>query len=175
VIAAGDTDGKPGVAWRARRAVKGARREAAPLGKSARPDAQLVQTGIEAVVDAVDPRLRSLSGYAQKIAPAVTCTIVHLRELASRLPEPIELSRGAWADDAFLNAAFATAEDISLLLARSPGLKRCLEANAGAAHAYALLGMVLPRGPGSGLVANRKIGVSFPAAILTSVVRSPNP
>ncbi|GAA4370620.1 DoxX family protein [Nocardioides caricicola] len=35
VIAAGDTDGKPGVAWRARRAAKDARREARRLAKDA--------------------------------------------------------------------------------------------------------------------------------------------
>lgn len=115
---------------------------AEPHEAGAPPDPQLVGSGVEAVVDAVDPRLRTLPGYAQKIAPAVACTIVHLRELASRLPEPIELSRAAWADDAFLNAVFATADDIPLLLARSPALKRCFETHAGAPCAYALLGMV---------------------------------
>jgi uncharacterized membrane protein YphA (DoxX/SURF4 family) len=35
IIAAGDTDGKPGVAWRARRAAKDARREARRLAKDA--------------------------------------------------------------------------------------------------------------------------------------------
>lgn len=43
VIAAGDTDGKPGVAWRARRVAKDARREAKHLAGSARREAKLAK------------------------------------------------------------------------------------------------------------------------------------
>lgn len=43
VIAAGDTDGKPGVAWRARRAAKDARREARHLARAARREAKLAR------------------------------------------------------------------------------------------------------------------------------------
>lgn len=43
VIASGDTDGKPGVAWRARRVAKDTRREAKHLAKSARREAKLAK------------------------------------------------------------------------------------------------------------------------------------
>lgn len=43
VIAAGDTDGRPGVAWRARRAAKDARREARHLAAAARREARLAK------------------------------------------------------------------------------------------------------------------------------------
>jgi putative oxidoreductase len=43
LIAAGDTDGKPGIAWRARRAAKDAGREAKHLGKTARREAKLAK------------------------------------------------------------------------------------------------------------------------------------
>jgi putative oxidoreductase len=43
VIAAGDTDGKPGVAWRARRVAKDARREARHLTRAARREAKLAK------------------------------------------------------------------------------------------------------------------------------------
>ena len=43
VIAAGDTDGKPGVAWRATRVAKDARREAKHLGRAARREAKLAR------------------------------------------------------------------------------------------------------------------------------------
>jgi uncharacterized membrane protein YphA (DoxX/SURF4 family) len=43
VIAAGDTDGSPGLAWRARRAAKDARREARHLGRAARREAKLAK------------------------------------------------------------------------------------------------------------------------------------
>lgn len=43
LIAAGDTEGKPGVAWRTRRAAKDARREARHLATSARREAKLAK------------------------------------------------------------------------------------------------------------------------------------
>jgi putative oxidoreductase len=43
VIAAGDTNGKPGVAWRARRVAKDARREARHLTAAARQEAKLTR------------------------------------------------------------------------------------------------------------------------------------
>lgn len=43
MIAAGDTEGRPGLAWRARRAAKDARREAQHLATSARREAKLVK------------------------------------------------------------------------------------------------------------------------------------
>jgi uncharacterized membrane protein YphA (DoxX/SURF4 family) len=46
LIAAGDTDGKPGVAWRARRAAKDARRGAGHLGAAARREAKLAKARV---------------------------------------------------------------------------------------------------------------------------------
>jgi putative oxidoreductase len=43
VIAAGDTEGKPGVAWRARRAARDARREAGYLAGTARREVKLAK------------------------------------------------------------------------------------------------------------------------------------
>jgi putative oxidoreductase len=43
IIAAGDTDGQPGLAWRARRAAKDSRREARRLTSSARREAKLAK------------------------------------------------------------------------------------------------------------------------------------
>lgn len=43
LIAAGDTDGKPGFAWRTRRAAKDARREARHLAATARREAKLAK------------------------------------------------------------------------------------------------------------------------------------
>lgn len=43
LIAAGDTEGRPGLAWRARRAAQDARREARHLARSAKREAKLVK------------------------------------------------------------------------------------------------------------------------------------
>ncbi|MEP9361584.1 DoxX family protein [Nocardioides sp. CN2-186] len=46
IIAAGDTEGKPGVAWRARHGVRDARREAKRLAHDARREARLARARI---------------------------------------------------------------------------------------------------------------------------------
>ena len=46
LIAAGDTDGKPGVAWRTKRAAKDARREARHFARSARREAALARAKV---------------------------------------------------------------------------------------------------------------------------------
>jgi len=117
---------------------------AAPAGDTGKVEPELVQMAVESIVDAVDPRLRVVSGYQGKIAPAVTRTIVHMRTLARDLPEPIALSRAAWGTDPLLNAMFATADDVPAVLGRSDELRTFFDAagNAAAAEACALLGML---------------------------------
>lgn len=46
LIAAGDTEGRPGVAWRARRAARDARREAKHLAAAARREAKLAKAKV---------------------------------------------------------------------------------------------------------------------------------
>lgn len=46
IIAAGDTEGRPGVAWRTRRVAKDARREARHLASAARHEAKLVRAKV---------------------------------------------------------------------------------------------------------------------------------
>jgi len=112
---------------------------------SAKVEPELVHIATEAIVEAVDPRVRVISGYQRKIEPGVVRTILHMRELAKELPhQPIELSRAAWGGDPQLNAFFATAADVPAALGRSAQLRAYFEspANVGAAHVYALLGML---------------------------------
>ena len=114
-----------------------------PLGAPDDPDRPIVEALIEAVVDAVDPRLRLVSGYREKLAPGVRRTIAHMRELGREVPEPVALTRGAWGANPLIGALFATADDIPLLLGRSHELTAFFDAaaNSGAQDAYALLGM----------------------------------
>lgn len=113
-----------------------------PLGAADDPDRPIVEALIEAVVNAVDPRLRMVSGYREKLAPGVRRTIAHMRELGREVPEPVDLTRAAWSANPFIGALFATANDIPALLGRSHELKTFFgaAANTGAREAYALLG-----------------------------------
>lgn len=103
---------------------------------------ELVQVAVEEIVEAVDPRLRSVSRYQSKLAPGAERTIAHLRAFAGELPAPIELSRAAWSSDPLLNALFGAAADVPVLFGRSKELRAFFDApaNAGAAEAHALLG-----------------------------------
>jgi hypothetical protein len=103
-------------------------------------DASLLHEAVDAIVDAVEPKVRMHSRYRQKLEPAVRTTLVHLRSLAQAPLEPVELSRAAWARDARVNAFFATADDVRTVLGRSPDLQEFF-AHSGAQEAYALLAM----------------------------------
>ena len=103
-------------------------------------DSALVHEAIDAIVDAVEPKVRMHSRYRQKLEPGVRTTLVHLRSLASTPLEPVELSRAAWATDARVNAFFATADDVRAVLGRAAELQEFF-AGSPAEAAYALLGM----------------------------------
>jgi len=115
------------------------------FGAPAPPDADqaLIEATIEAVVDAVDPKIRVERKYRAKLEPGVRRTLAHMREFAQRLPEPIVLSPAAWRTDPLINALFATPDEVSALLGRSRELYRFFDApaNAGCSDAHALLAM----------------------------------
>jgi hypothetical protein len=116
---------------------------AALFGAQPSADAGLVAEMIEAVVDAVEPKVRMHSRYRHKLEPHIRQSIEHLRALAREPLEPVLLSRAAWASDPRVNAFFATAADVRLCLGRANELRSFLDqpANAALQEAYALLGM----------------------------------
>jgi|1185.fasta_scaffold76239_2 hypothetical protein len=116
---------------------------AALFGAQPSEDATLVGEATEAVVDAVEPKVRMHSRYRQKLAPCIRQSIEHLRALAREPLEPVLLSRAAWASDSRVNAFFATAADVRACLGRAHELRSFLDqpANAALQEAYALIGM----------------------------------
>jgi len=111
------------------------------FGGSDKPaDAALIAEMTDAVVDAVEPKVRMHSRYRQKLEPCIRTSIAHLRALGNALAEPVPLTRAAWASDPRVNAFFAMAEDVRACLGRSPELRSFFD-RGGDAEAYALLGM----------------------------------
>ena len=106
-------------------------------------DAALLEQIVDAVVEAVDPRLRLMPRYQKRLAPAAIRSIRFLRSLAPRLPTPIELSHAAWAADPYINAFFATSADVPRLLDRSAELHAFFDAAANVRFdaAYGVLAM----------------------------------
>jgi hypothetical protein len=118
---------------------------AALFGDSAAPpseaDKQLIEDLIEALVDTVEPRVRTRSGYREKLAPGVLRMIEHLRAMARERLEPLVLSRTSWSQDPRINAFFATADDVPACIGRSQEVRRFFEQHPECTEAYALLGM----------------------------------
>jgi hypothetical protein len=114
-----------------------------PAGaKSTDVDQPLVDDTIAAFVETVEPRLKLCSGYREKLAGPVRATLAHLRALAREVPEDaLPLTRAAWADDPFVRAVFARADDVAAAIGRSEELRRFFDEHPAADEAVALLGM----------------------------------
>ncbi len=106
-------------------------------------DAALLNDCVDAIAEAVDPRLRLMPRYRERLAPATISSIRFLRSLAPRVPEPIELSRGAWSADPYVNAFFATPRDVQECLDRNVELNAFFRdpSNVRFDAAYGVLGM----------------------------------
>ena len=102
---------------------------------------QVLNRLVEFVVDNTDPRIRMLAHYQDKLAPALIRTATYLGGVIRALPEPVELSRGAWASDTGIKAFFATAADVPQVLARSADLRAFFDRHKDAQVAFALLVM----------------------------------
>jgi hypothetical protein len=104
-------------------------------------DRQLIDELIEAIVDAVEPRVRLRSGYRGKLADGVRKTIAHLREVGRVPLEPLVLSRAAWGGDPYVRTFFVNAEDVTACIGRSRDIRRFFDEHPECAEACALLGM----------------------------------
>jgi hypothetical protein len=111
------------------------------FGAPAPPDADqaLIAEAIEAIVEAVDPRIRAERKYRAKLEPGVRATLAHMRAIAQQLPEPVMLSPASWRSEPLINALFGRSGDVTALLGRSRELYRFFDANVGCAEATALL------------------------------------
>jgi len=104
---------------------------------------ELLDRVVEFVVDSTDPRIRMVARYQDKLAPAVIRTAQYFGGIIRALPEPLELSRIAWASDPAIKAFFATAADVPQVLARSADLRTFFDdpGQTGAQEVFALLVM----------------------------------
>lgn len=109
---------------------------------AAAPDAA-TRVLVERAVSAVDPMLRTVSGYGQRLAPAARSASDYCADIAERIPGPFEISRSAFAADPLVHALFASADDIEQMLARSQCVREHLVGAAApmAGACCALLGM----------------------------------
>lgn len=108
----------------------------APIDEALRP-------AIERAVEAVDPLLKTVSGYVRKLAPAVRRALDYCAALAADVPGPIEISSRAFSADPLVHALFAASGDIGDMLCNSRELREFLADPVHCARTefFALLGM----------------------------------
>ena len=109
---------------------------------STKYDAALIERAIERVVDGTDPRLRALSSYRKKLAPAVESAIDFAVDLVESLPPPVELSGAQFSEDDSIRGLFASRQHLREVLGRSQVLREYIDRHKGAPpeNLYALLG-----------------------------------
>jgi len=110
-------------------------------GASDALDRQRVDEAIERVVQTTNPKLRFAARYHARLAPAVRTALAYVSEVVAAVPPMREASRAAWANDPYLQAFFATADDIALAFSRAPDLRAHFEQNPAVPEAFAVLGM----------------------------------
>ena len=88
-----------------------------------RRSAETCLRAIDKAVTLANPRLKVLSSYQERLAPAVETTIAYLRTLMLALPPPVEVAAARWSGEPMLRAFFGAATDIPSVLGRSQNLR----------------------------------------------------
>jgi len=94
-------------------------------------------------VAAVEPLLKTVSGYERRLAEPVRQALAYCDGLVAAVPGPIEVNSHAFAADPLVHALFATSGDIGATLGKSRMVKEFLAqpASLQADEFYAMLGM----------------------------------
>ncbi|MFO1433404.1 MAG: hypothetical protein U1F76_25460 [Candidatus Competibacteraceae bacterium] len=95
---------------------------------------------IDRVVEDADPRIKLVSHYQRKLSQAVQHALQYIDGLVARVPAPVEVNSKTWLTNPYLNAFFATVDDLQMVFSRSPALRHFFERHA-LAECYAGLMM----------------------------------
>ena len=117
-----------------------ARRKAAKAEARARDNE--VRVAIEHVVDAINPKLRAVSGYRKKLKPAVERSLAYSAQLVAQLPAAVEVNSKAWSADPTVRALFSGVGDLQRVYSRSDEVHDYFDRHADRQSCYALLSML---------------------------------
>jgi len=67
---------------------------------------------LEALIDLAGLKVRTVSGYAKKLRPAMSTAMDYINDLVDAIPGPLEISPWAWNRDPVVNALFVTQEEL---------------------------------------------------------------
>jgi hypothetical protein len=105
-------------------------------------DARVAAT-TERLIDEIDPRLRSLTGYRQKLSAPVRKTLAYTTDIVNMIPGPVQVSSGTWSDDPLIRALFSGPEDLRRLFSQNEEIRHYFDHRAilEPDHCYAMLSM----------------------------------
>ena len=89
--------------------------------------ADQVGMAIEAAIDSINPRLRLVGGYRDKLAPSVKHALRYIDEQVEQIPEAMEISRATFVSDPRVNAFFANVKEIQQSCRQSSELRTFFE------------------------------------------------
>lgn len=95
---------------------------------STRLDATLVRKATDRLVDGTDPRMRGVSGYYDKLRPAVECSVEYAIDLVDSISDPALIARANYLSDPRLRAFFSSVEHIREVLSSSQDISSFLRA-----------------------------------------------
>jgi hypothetical protein len=113
------------------------RRRAARAEAHARDRA--VRLAIEHLVDAINPKLRAVSGYRKKLKPVVELSLAYCAQLVETLPVPVEVNARSWSTDPTVRAFFSSVDDLQQVYSRSHEVQDFFQKNVDQDSCYALL------------------------------------
>lgn len=106
------------------------------------PEAALIDSAIERVVDGTDRRLRALGSYHKRLREPVASSVAYVHALVDGFRDANKISGSAFGRDPTVRALFSSVEQMRAVLGRSCGLRDFLSAGHVAVdELYALLVM----------------------------------
>ncbi|CAD6551814.1 hypothetical protein LMG28727_05296 [Paraburkholderia kirstenboschensis] len=91
----------------------------------------------------MSPQLRLAERYQERLARAVRTSLAYVEALVNDMPPAREASASAWTTDPYIQAFFATPEDVPRALSHSTELRAHFAVNPLANEVFAVLGMAM--------------------------------
>ena len=104
-------------------------------------DEPLLKEALARAVEVVDPKLKLLPDYSDRLRPALMATIAHLRKVLTGIGTPHEATAEGWSSDPVMRAVFPAPADVARIVSRSREVQKYFRTNPGANEIYGLLGM----------------------------------
>jgi hypothetical protein len=104
-------------------------------------DDAVLREALERAVEVVEPRLKILPRYADRLRPALQTAVSQIRGDIGAIDAVHDASAQGWSSDPVVRATFARPADIAPVFSRAREVQRWFRSNPAATEVYAALGM----------------------------------